>query len=53
MGFSYCILHPETNLVEFKNVEIDVNKLLQQTKIIDNGMNNYRYLEKKYGVQNE
>lgn len=53
MGFSYCILHPETNLVEFKNVEIDVNKLLQQTKIIDNGTNNYRYLEKKYGVQNE
>ena len=47
-GFSYCILDTETGRIDFKSVDIDIDKLLSLSKKIDGEKDVYKYLKWKY-----
>ena len=47
-GFSYCILDTETGGIDFKSVDIDIDKLLSLSEIIDGEKDVYKYLKGKY-----
>lgn len=48
-GFSYCIFDTEEQQIAFKNVEVNISKLLGNLKGIEHESKNYIYLSKKYG----
>ena len=47
-GFSYCILDTETGRIDFKNVIVDIDKLLLQAEKKDGEKEVYEYLKRKY-----
>ena len=47
-GFSYCILDTKTGRIDFKSVDIDIDKLLSMSEIIDGEKDVYKYLKGKY-----
>lgn len=48
-GFSYCILDTDNDRCEYKNVKIDIQKLLNEVKKYDSDREVCRYLHEKYG----
>lgn len=48
-GFSYCILNTDNDSCEYKNVKVDIQKLLQEVDKYDSGREVCRYLHEKYG----
>lgn len=47
-GFSYCILDTQKKRVEFKQIEIDMEPMLNSVKEKEHESQNYLYLLKKY-----
>lgn len=47
-GFSYCVFDTQAREVSFRNVEIDVDELLNSVYEAEQESDNYRYLVKKY-----
>jgi len=47
-GFGYCILDTETGKIDFKSVDIDLDKLLSLSEKIDGEKDVYKYLKGKY-----
>lgn len=47
-GFSYCIFDTDTDVVEFKNVEAELDTLIREAEILDGETDMYKYLLEKY-----
>lgn len=47
-GFSYCIFDTETDTIEFRSVEVDLDMLIKEALILDGETDMYKYLLRKY-----
>ena len=47
-GFGYCILNTETGRIDFKSVDIEIDKLLSLSERTDGEKDVYKYLKGKY-----